>query len=382
MLQNPTPISEEQVRDDMKTVKVNLGPTSYKVHISAGILGKLGRLVNGPDITKVVIVTDKNVERLYGDIVTKGLQPYKPDVEVISIDPGEEQKSLSMADDLYNRFFELEIDRKGLIIALGGGVVGDLTGYVAATYMRGISYVQVPTTLLAQIDSSIGGKVAVNHPRGKNMIGCFYQPKAVYIDPLTLKTLPREEITQGLVEVIKYGVIRDASFFNYLDKHLPDVLQLDPKVLETVIENCCRIKAWVVERDEREETGLRSILNYGHTLGHAIEAVGEYRGLRHGEGVAIGMILATGIALRLGITDEKVLERQRQLLQRAGAPTYYRQDTEPLFDFLYRDKKAVGGKLKFVLPAKIGKVTLQEVDIGVVKEVLAGGRGNEGTPAS
>lgn len=360
----------------MKTVKVNLGPRSYKIHISAGVLEKFGRLLKEySDVTKVIVITDKNVERFYGEIVTKGLHSYKPDVTVISIDPGEKQKSLPVAEHLYDRLFEHEVDRKSLIIALGGGVVGDLAGYVAATYMRGISYVQVPTTLVAQIDSSIGGKVAINHTKGKNLIGCFYQPKAVYIDPLTLKTLPREEITQGLVEVIKYGVIRDASFFDYLDKHIPQILQLEPKILEKVIEGCCHIKARVVEKDEREETGLRSILNYGHTLGHAIEAVGEYEGHRHGEAVAIGMMLATEIAIRLGITDEKVLEKQRQLLQRAGAPTYYRQDTEALFDFLYRDKKAVAGRLKFVLPVKIGKVTLKEIDIGVLKEVLAGGRG-------
>ncbi|MFQ5862989.1 MAG: 3-dehydroquinate synthase [Candidatus Brocadiales bacterium] len=357
----------------MKTVKVSLGSRSYKVHISAGILGELSRLLKKfPDVTKVIIITDKNVERFYGNIVTKDLRPYKPEVVVISIEPGEEQKSLSMAEDLYNRLFEHEVDRRGLVIALGGGVVGDLAGYVAATFMRGISYVQIPTTLMAQVDSSIGGKVAINHTKGKNLIGCFYQPKAVYIDPLTLKTLPREEMTQGLVEVIKYGMIHDASLFDYLDRHLPEILQLEPSILERVIENCCRIKAWVVERDEREETGLRSILNYGHTLGHAIEAMGGYKGHRHGEAVAIGMMLATSIAVRLGMADKKVLERQRQLLQRVGAPTYYRQDTEGLCDFLYRDKKAVAGRLNFVLPLKIGKVTLKEVDIGVVKEVLAG----------
>ena len=360
----------------MNTVKVNLGERSYKIHISAGVLERLdGMLREYSDVTKVIIITDKNVERFYGAIVTKGLHSYKPEVTIISIDPGERQKSLSTAEYLYNRLFEHEVDRRSLIIALGGGVVGDLAGYVAATYMRGIAYVQVPTTLVAQVDSSMGGKVAVNHAKGKNLIGCFHQPKAVYIDPLALKTLPREEITEGLVEVIKYGVIRDASFFDYLDKHLPQILRLEPKVLEEVIENCCRIKAWVVEKDEREETGLRSILNYGHTLGHAIEAVGEYEGHRHGEAVAIGMMLATEIAIRLGITDEKTLEKQRQLLQRAGAPTYYRQDAEALFDFLYRDKKAVAGRLKFVLPVKIGKVTLKDVDIAVVKEVLAGGRG-------
>lgn len=358
----------------MKTVKVNLGSRSYKIHISAGVLGELGRHFKAyPDVTKVVVITDKNVERFYGEIVTKGLQTYKQDVSVISIDPGEEQKSLPSAEDLYNRLFELDMDRRGLIVAVGGGVVGDLAGYVAATYMRGIAYIQVPTTLLAQVDSSVGGKVAVNHAKGKNLIGAFYQPKAVYIDPQTLKTLPRDELTQGLVEVIKYGIIRDASFFDYLDKHLPEILRLEPGILEKVIENCCRIKAWVVERDEREETGLRSILNYGHTLGHAIEAVGGYKGHRHGEGVAMGMILATSIALRMGITNEKVLEEQRQILQRAGAPTYYREDTEALFDFLCHDKKAVAGSLKFVLPVKIGKVVLKEVDADIVKEVLAGG---------
>lgn len=359
----------------MKTLKVRLGPRSYNIIIASGILKELARMLSTySDITKVMLITDKNVARFYGPIVTESLRPYKLEAAVATIEPGEEQKSLPTAEVLYERLFQHGMDRKGLVVALGGGVVGDIAGYVAATYMRGIPYIQAPTTLVAQVDSSIGGKVAVNHPKGKNMIGCFYQPRAVYIDPSVLKTLPREELTQGLVEVIKYGVIRDAGLFNYLEAHIEELLGLDPEVLEKVIATCCRIKAWVVHKDEREETGLRSILNYGHTLGHAIEAVERYKGYRHGEAVATGMVLATRIALLMGLAEKEVLERQKNLLRAAGAPTdYHTRDIQEIFAFLRRDKKALAGRLNLILPTKIGKVVLKEVPEEMVREVLTSG---------
>jgi 3-dehydroquinate synthase len=357
----------------MKSIRVRLGPRSYNILVASGLLKELGKLL-GPsaafgNFSKVLVLTDKNVEKFYGPILTEGLAHYKP--KVVAIEPGEGQKTLSTVESLYHRLLEHGMDRRGLILALGGGVVGDIAGYVAATFMRGIPYVQVPTTLLAQVDSSIGGKTAVNLPEGKNLVGCFYQPRAVFIDPDTLETLPAEEITEGMVEVIKYGVIKDPSLFRFLERHLTGVLRLEKWHIEGVISSCCKIKAWVVSKDEREETGLRSILNYGHTLGHALETLGGYKGYRHGQAVAMGMLLATRMAIKMGLAGEDLFQRQRELLLRAGAPGEYKtEEVKHAFELLYRDKKAVGGRLRFVLPVRIGKVILREVSPEVIKEVL------------
>jgi 3-dehydroquinate synthase len=354
----------------MKAIKVRLGSRSYDILIASGLLKELGRLLgNYSDFSKVAVITDKNVEKLYGQIVAESLAPYKP--RVVALEPGEGHKDLSTVESLYRTLLEHKLDRRSLIVALGGGVVGDIAGYVAATFMRGIAYVQVPTTLLAQVDSSIGGKTAVDLPEGKNLVGCFHQPRAVLIDPTTLETLPAVEVTEGMVEVIKYGVIKNPSLFRFLEAHLPGVLRLEPWHVERVIASSCKIKAWVVSKDEREETGLRSILNYGHTLGHALEALGGYKGYRHGQAVAMGMLLATRIAIKMGLTRENLLERQRELLLRVGAPGDYNPaEVRQAFEILYRDKKAVGGRLRFVLPVRIGKVILREVSPEVIKELL------------
>jgi 3-dehydroquinate synthase len=345
----------------MKDIFVDLGKDSYSIIIDKGILSQVGTLISKTiSPRKAIIVTDKIVEPLYGKIVLDSLSKCDFDVKLVSLALGEEQKSLEKAEEFYEHLFDHEMDRKSLIVALGGGVLGDLAGFVAATFMRGIPFVQIPTTLLAQVDSSIGGKVAVNHPRGKNMIGCFYQPKAVYIDTDTLRTLAKEEITAGMVEVIKYGMIKDATFFEYIEKHFDDIMKLDDATLEQIIYNSCKTKAHVVELDEKEE-GIRAILNYGHTIGHALEALTSYKKYRHGDAVAIGMIYVTKIAMDMGLADESVLIRQQSLFERLGLSL---KDTElapqDIFNILYQDKKTINRKLRFVLPTEIGNVIIND----------------------
>ncbi|MCP5003876.1 MAG: 3-dehydroquinate synthase [Planctomycetes bacterium] len=345
----------------MKNVQVNLGKYSYRVVIEKGILNRVGALSS--EIIKpgkALVITDTNVEPLYAKTVLDSLSKTNFDVKLVSIEPGEEKKSMPVAEKLYEALFDHKVDRKSTIFALGGGVIGDLTGFIAATFMRGVPFIQIPTTLLSQVDSSVGGKVAVNHPRGKNMIGCFYQPKAVFIDTDTLKTLPKEEMVAGMVEVIKYGMIRDQDFFAYLEKHLPEILKLDDAALEDIVYGSCRNKAEIVEIDEKEE-GIRAILNYGHTIGHALETLTSYKKYRHGEAVAIGMIYATKIALGMKLTDVIVLEKQEALLKRLGLTlTYDDLSPQDIVRTLYQDKKTIGGKLRFILPTKVGTVIISD----------------------
>lgn len=364
----------------MKDIFVKLGADSYHIKIDKGILKKLGRLIPEllPDLYrgkersgKAALITDENVGRLYADRLKVGLFEAGFEVRHISIPPGEAQKTLSTAERLYNELFEHHMDRRSLIISLGGGVVGDLSGFVASTFMRGIPYIQIPTTLLAQVDSSIGGKTGVNHPMGKNMIGSFYQPKAVFIDTDTLITLPKEELIVGLVEVIKYGVIRSKPLFNYIEDSLSNILQLNNGDLEHIIYNSCSIKADIVEEDEKE-SGLRAILNYGHTIGHAIEALTDYKGYRHGEAVAIGMIYASKISREMGLIDDSVINSQKILLERLEAKTDVKGlNPAQIVEKLYQDKKTVGGRLRFVLPVQIGKVIISDkVSEEIIYKVL------------
>jgi len=345
----------------MKEIFVNLGADSYNITIDNGIINQVGSLISKV-ITpcKAIVVTDKIVEPLYGKIVLDSLSECKFDVKLVSLALGEEQKTLAKAEELYGHLFDHEMDRKSLIVALGGGVLGDLAGFVAATFMRGIPFVQIPTTLLAQVDSSVGGKVAVNHPRGKNMIGCFYQPKAVIIDTDTLRTLPKAEITAGIVEVMKYGMIKEADFFDYVEKHLSEILSLDSDALEEAVYNSCKTKAHVVELDETEQ-GIRAILNYGHTIGHALEALTSYKKYRHGDAVAMGMIYVSKIARSMNLADETVLKRQESLFTKLGLSL---KDTEldphDIVSKLYQDKKTIAGKLRFVLPTRIGNVIIDD----------------------
>lgn len=367
-----------------QTVHVLLGDRSFDIVIATNELPTIaaeldrwlasrGRQRSSRDTC--LVVTDRNVARPHADIVAKSLAAANWHCQTIVLEPGEPSKSLDVAAALFDRLVEMKADRNTLVVAVGGGVIGDLAGFVAATYARGVPFVQVPTTLLAQVDSSVGGKVGVNHPQAKNLIGAFYQPLGVFIDTSLLVTLPDREYRAGLAEVIKYGVILDADFFAYLESHRDEINRRDPAVLRDIVARCCRLKADVVEQDEFERTGLRAVLNYGHTFGHAFESLAGYGKLLHGEAVSIGMIYASRLAEHLGRIDAKVTERQISLLESVGLPTRLPQNVRPsTTDIIFRmqlDKKTVGGKLRFVLPDRIGHVELvNDVPDGNVLMVL------------
>ncbi len=344
----------------MRTIRVNLSTNGYNIYIDKGIVEKIGELlVNEKEPCKTLLITDKNVEKIYGNAVLESLRRKKFDVGLVSIDPGEEQKSLETAGVLYHACFDCKLDRNSLIVALGGGVVGDIGGFVASTFMRGIPFIQAPTSLLAQVDSSIGGKVAVNHPKGKNMIGSFYQPMAVFIDTGTLSTLPALELVAGLVEVIKYGVIKDEKLFEYIEESLHEIVRLNYEAILNIIATSCQIKANVVAEDEKEKH-IRAILNYGHTIGHAIETLTDYKKYRHGEAVAMGMLYATKIAVEMGLTNKAVYERQRTLFTKMGLSLNPGLDAGDIIKILYTDKKTVAGRLRFILPLRIGEVIISD----------------------
>jgi 3-dehydroquinate synthase len=344
----------------MPTVHVNLGPRSYDIEIGSSNLREAAKFCNAEaDDAHTVIITDSNVAELYLDPVIESLEGLGCEVAAIDVDPGEPSKAPDVASDLWEELLDHGADRKTVVVALGGGVVGDLAGFVAATFARGLRFVQIPTTLLAQVDSSVGGKVGINLEKAKNMVGAFWQPCGVLIDVDVLQSLPAREYRAGLAEVVKYGVIQDADFFAYLESNVEKVNARDAATLTRIVERCCRLKADVVEQDEREETGLRAILNYGHTFCHAFEAATGYEALLHGEGVAIGMMCAARLAQRMGRVDAAFVERQRTLLEALklalDAPDV---DHDELIDLMYRDKKVERGKLRFVLPTRMGHVEL------------------------
>lgn len=345
----------------MKKLIVDLADRSYPILIGAGLYEELGKhLVKMGLSSKCMLVTNPTVDRLYGDQVRNCLSATGFDPVVAVIPDSESAKSLSVADRLYHDALTHGLDRKSPIIALGGGVVGDLAGFVAATYMRGVPFVQLPTTLLAQVDSSVGGKVAVNHPLGKNMIGCFYQPKLVLIDLITLQTLPLRELKAAMAEVVKYGIIQDRFFFEFLECNWSKILKRDQETLNHVIFRSCEIKARVVSQDEQEE-GLRAILNFGHTIGHALETLTSYEVFRHGEAVAIGMVAAARMAVSMGMLEGVEARRIECLLQEIGLPTELPASItkESILKILSRDKKAIGDNITMVLPDSIGHVVIK-----------------------
>jgi 3-dehydroquinate synthase len=357
----------------MKTVRVELGENSYSIHVGAGLLGGTAEMLKRLGCSgRAVIITDPIVKNLYGNSLKRSLLEAGFKAALLEIPVGEEHKSLETAGRLYGELTALGAERGTPVLALGGGVVGDVAGFVAATYVRGVPLVQLPTTLLAQVDSSIGGKVAVNHGQLKNRIGAFYQPRAVIADISTLRSLPPAEITSGLAEVIKYAIIRDAAFFTYLEKKLPQIQALDEKVLEHVVTVCAGIKADVVARDEKD-LELRNILNFGHTVGHAIETVTDF-GVSHGQAVAVGMVAACVIAVEMGVFEKSGLERIRKLLKRAGLMTRLPHvDLAAVMAAMSHDKKAAGGKIRFVLPRAIGQVFVtDEVSPALVRRILVG----------
>jgi 3-dehydroquinate synthase len=320
------------------------------------------------------VITNPTVRALYGDTAQKSLETAGFSVFRIEIPDGEEYKTLDTVKDLYGKALDIGLERGDSVVALGGGVVGDTAGFFAATYMRGVALVQVPTTLLAQVDSSVGGKVGVNHPRGKNLIGAFHQPRFVVADVSTLSTLPAREIRAGLAEVIKYGIIRDGSFFKWLEAGLEDLLNLKQTALEHAVSVSCRIKADVVSADEREE-GIRAILNFGHTIAHALEAVGRYHRFVHGEAVGIGMVTAARLAVQLGVLGAPEAERITALVSRAGLPVVIPAGIDPkaIISAMFHDKKVVESRFTFVLPEAIGRVCITRgVPVETVNAILTG----------
>lgn len=342
------------------TVQVELGPRAYPIQIGTGNLHETAALLLGRHkTTHAVVVTDENVEQPHARIVCESLSEAGVRVDQLVLEPGEETKCVEAADALWRKMLDLGADRKSVVVAVGGGVIGDLAGFVAATFARGIAYLQVPTTLLAQVDSSVGGKVGVNLSEAKNMVGAFWQPIGVMIDTDVLVGLPDREYRAGLAEVVKYGVILDADFFIYLEQNVDALNRRDAATLRHVIARCCRIKADVVEQDEREETGLRAVLNYGHTYAHAFETLAGYGNMLHGEAVSIGMMCESRLAERLGRIDASFTARQLALLSALNLAVDPPQvDPEKVLNAMSHDKKTEHGQLRFVLPARLGHVEL------------------------
>jgi 3-dehydroquinate synthase len=342
-----------------KTVRVELGDRSYDVLIGSGNLDQLGQEIGDRlPIARSIVITDDQVGPLYAAPALESLRQIAP-AELLQVPAGESSKSVGQAESLWEALLRAGAARDSLIVGLGGGVVGDLAGFVAASYARGLAFVQVPTTVLAQVDSSVGGKVGINLSTAKNMVGAFWQPRCVVIDLNVLTTLNDRQFCAGLAEVIKYGVIEDEAFFESLERNVARIRRRDLDVMAELVARSCQIKAAVVADDETERSGRRAILNYGHTFAHAIEAYGQYRKHLHGEAVALGMLCASSLALRLREIDEAVLARQRALIEACGLPvTMPAADTPRLLDLMRSDKKAQAGQLVFVLPTRLGEVQL------------------------
>jgi 3-dehydroquinate synthase len=358
----------------MRVVKVPLGERTYSIVIGSGLMRRLGSYCRDLALGKrCALISDRHVAPLYARAAQQSLRHAGFDPLLLTVPAGEKAKSLDVVSRCYNRLAAHRLERRSFVIALGGGVVGDLAGFVAASYLRGIPFVQVPTSLLAQVDSSVGGKVGVNLEAGKNLVGAFYQPRLVLCDLDTLESLPARELQAGLAEVIKYGIIHDAAFFTRLEKVLPRLLDRHPGTLGEIVARCCHIKAEVVGQDETE-SGLRAILNFGHTIGHAIENSVGYGRYLHGEAIAIGQVAAALLsAVTVGLSSDAVLRIYR-LLADAGLPTRIRLNAAQknrLLRAMALDKKVSAGEIKFVLAEKIGKVVWgQKVSPRLVRDVL------------
>ncbi len=358
----------------MKRLNIDLADRSYEILIGRGLLQRTGEWVMAiAKPSQIVIVTHPSVNRLYGEKLASGFSQANLPTHFIEVPEGEKSKSLEQAEKIYDKLLEWKCDRQTVLVALGGGVIGDLTGFIAATYVRGVPFIQVPTTLLAQVDSSVGGKTAVNHPLGKNMIGVFYQPKLVVVDLETLKSLPEKEYTAGIAEIIKHGVIEDARLFNFLERQFQNILAHDSKALEHIIATSCAIKARVVEKDERE-SHYRMVLNFGHTIGHAIESLTGYSTFTHGEAVAIGMVYAAKLSQLMGRCSEDVVHRITGLIENFGLPTQLPDlKAEDMIQSMYLDKKTAHKKICFILVKDIGSIEIVDnVAESFIKEALQG----------
>ncbi len=356
----------------MQTLRVELGERAYPIHIGAGLLADPELVAPHLDLPKAAIVTNTTVAPLYLQQLSEALRARGVVVISIVLEDGERYKDWATLNRIYDALLERRCDRKTTLIALGGGVIGDLAGFAAATYMRGMPFIQVPTTLLAQVDSSIGGKTGINHPLGKNMIGAFYQPRLVLADTAVLATLPPRELSAGLAEVIKHGLIRDEIFVAWLEQNVERLLACDPAALAHAVRRCCEIKAAVVAEDERE-VGVRALLNFGHTFGHAIESGLGYGNWLHGEAVAAGMVMAADLSRRMGCIAQGDVDRIVALLERAKLPVA-QPGIAPgrMLELMALDKKTEGGKLRFVLLDRIGAASIRtDVPAAVLQQALA-----------
>jgi 3-dehydroquinate synthase len=357
--------------DILHTVHINLAERSYPIVIGAGLLANPQTYADLPRAQAAMVVSNETVAPLYADSVCSALRAHYPQVGRVVLPDGEAHKDWQTLNLVFDALLSQASDRKTVLFALGGGVVGDMTGFAAACYMRGVPFVQLPTTLLAQVDSSVGGKTAINHPLGKNMIGAFYQPQRVVCDLDTLNTLPERELSAGLAEVIKYGPIADMALFDWVETNLTALLARDPAALAHAVRRSCEIKAHVVGQDEREG-GLRAILNFGHTFGHAIEAGMGYGAWLHGEAVGCGMVMAAHLSQRLGLVDEAFVARLTRLIQAAGLPVRGPAlGADRYIGLMGHDKKAEGGEIRFVVIDGPGRAAMRSAPDALVREVLA-----------
>ena len=348
-------------------ILIPLGNKSYEVKIEAGILNNISEellKIGIKNNRKILVISNKEISNLYNEEFLKNLKENNFQSQIFLIKSGESHKNMQTLSDIYNFAFEFGLDRNSLIIALGGGIVGDITGLAAATWLRGIEYIQIPTTLLSMVDSSVGGKTAVNHPKGKNLIGAFHQPKAVFIDPETLKTLPRREFNAGMAEVIKYGVIKDNELFEFLENenNKNELIRLENETLIRIINSSIKTKSHIVSQDEQEH-GIRAILNYGHSFGHVIENLCGYGEFLHGEAISIGMKIAGEMAIEKGLWSKEESIRQDELLKSFSLPIKIPKiNKKEVLKILMGDKKVRNGKMRFILPKKIGEVDIPKND--------------------
>jgi len=356
---------------ETRTVRIDLGERSYDILIGQGLLGKADTYAGLPKSSTALIVTNTTVGPLYTAQLKAALQVHHKHVIDVELPDGEQYKDWPALNQIFTTLLEKACDRKTVLYALGGGVIGDMTGFAAACYMRGVPFVQVPSTLLAQVDSSVGGKTAINHPAGKNMIGAFYQPQRVVCDLVSLDTLPQRELLAGLAEVIKYGPIADADFLSWLEANMDALLARDKTALLHAIQRSCEIKAWVVGQDEKD-SGLRAILNFGHTFGHAIEAGMGYGEWLHGEAVGCGMVMAADLSARLGLIDTATAQRITALIERTGLPVKGPAlGADRYIELMQVDKKAEAGEIRFVVIDTLGKASMRAAPDAVVRDVIA-----------
>lgn len=362
------------VTQQSQTVHIDLGDRSYPIVIAADLLARSSTYAQCPPAAQALIVTNSTVQPLYAAQLKAALESKYQQVHTVMLPDGEAHKDWQTLNLIFDGLLSKGCDRKTVLFALGGGVVGDMTGFAAASYMRGVPFVQVPTTLLSQVDSSVGGKTAINHPLGKNMIGAFYQPQLVVCDLASLDTLPAREVSAGLAEIIKYGPIADMEFFEWLEAHMDALRSLEPAALMHAVKRSVEIKAWVVGQDEKE-AGLRAILNFGHTFGHAIEAGMGYGNWLHGEGVGAGMVMAAHLSQRLGLVDASFVDRLTLLIARAGLPTRgavidATDNAGAYLEHMRVDKKAQAGEIRFVLIDGLGNATMRSAPDSLVREVI------------